>query len=34
MFVPGLSPFDVDIAVAKLKEYKLLGSGQILPELI
>jgi hypothetical protein len=28
------SPFDIEIAVAKLKKYKSPGSGQILAELI
>jgi hypothetical protein len=33
-FVPDPSPFEVEIAIAKLKKYKLLGSDQILAELI
>jgi hypothetical protein len=32
--VPDSSPFAVEIAIAKLKKYKLLGSDQILAELI
>jgi hypothetical protein len=32
--VPYPSPFEVKIAVAKLKSYRLLGSDQILAELI
>jgi hypothetical protein len=33
-FVPDLSPFDVEIASAKLKKYKLPGSDQVPAELI
>jgi hypothetical protein len=32
--VPGLSRPEVQIAIAKLKKYKFLGSAQILAELI
>jgi hypothetical protein len=32
--VPGPSPFEVEIAVMKLKKYKSPGSDQILAELI
>jgi hypothetical protein len=32
--VPGPSCLEIEIAVAKLKNYKSPGSGQILPELI
>jgi hypothetical protein len=32
--VPDPSPFEVEIAIAKLKKYKLPGSDQILEELI
>jgi hypothetical protein len=32
--IPDLSPFDVEIAIAKLKRYKWPGSGQIPAELI
>jgi hypothetical protein len=34
LLVPGHSPFEVEIAVVKLKRYKLPGSDQILAELI
>jgi hypothetical protein len=33
-FVPDPSPFEVEIAIAKLKKYKLLGTNQILAEMI
>jgi hypothetical protein len=32
--IPDPSPFDIDIATAKLKRYKLPGSAQIPAELI
>jgi hypothetical protein len=32
--VPDPNPFEVEIAIAKLKRYKSPGSDQILPELI
>jgi hypothetical protein len=34
LLVPAPSPFEVEIAIAKLKRYKLLGNDQILAELI
>jgi hypothetical protein len=34
LLVPDLSPFEVEIAIAKLKRYKSLGSDQIVTELI
>jgi hypothetical protein len=33
LLVPDPSPFEVEIAIAKLKRYKLPGSDQILAEL-
>jgi hypothetical protein len=32
--VPGFSPLDIEYSIAKLKKYKLPGSGQILAEKI
>jgi hypothetical protein len=34
LLVPDPSPFEVEIAIGKLKKYKLPGSDQILAELI
>jgi hypothetical protein len=33
-FIPGPSPLDNEIAIAKLNKYKLSGSYQIMAELI
>jgi hypothetical protein len=34
LLVPDLSPTEVEIAIVKLKKYKLTGSNQILAEVI